>query len=117
MNTPATLAGRLKLAMNRARINRKQLAEGCGVSGVAVHKWLSGSTGALRENTCAKAATVLGVSPQWLNTGEGPRRDDLRDLRELDSVLLTMERQAEETLQALRKIIQRRRARGSKRGR
>lgn len=67
-----TLAERLTTAMERSGITQAELARACGVKPPSVNGWLSGKSKYLRGENLLKAAAVLGVSQQWLATGEGP---------------------------------------------
>lgn len=67
-----TLAERLTTAMERSGISQAELARACGVKPPSVNGWLSGKSKYLRGENLLKAAAVLGVSQQWLATGEGP---------------------------------------------
>lgn len=67
-----TLAERLTTAMERSGITQAELARACGVKPPSVNGWLSGKSKFLRGENLLKAAAVLGVSQQWLATGEGP---------------------------------------------
>lgn len=66
-----TLAERLTTAMERSGITQAELARACGVKPPSVNGWLSGKSKFLRGENLLKAAAVLGVSQQWLATGEG----------------------------------------------
>lgn len=57
--------------MDRANVKRPRLAEELGVSYVAVKKVLDGQTRAFTAENNSRAAAFLGVSPDWLATGEG----------------------------------------------
>ena len=67
-----TLAERITTAMERSGITQAELARACGVKPPSVNGWLSGKSKFLRGENLLKAAAVLGVSQQWLATGEGP---------------------------------------------
>ena len=58
--------------MERSGITQAELARACGVKPPSVNGWLSGKSKFLRGENLLKAAAVLGVSQQWLATGEGP---------------------------------------------
>jgi hypothetical protein len=80
MVDPATpYAARLQEAMRAAGRDPADtasvgwLAERLGVSYQAARKALSGDTKALTAENNVKAARVLGVSSEWLATGDGPR--------------------------------------------
>lgn len=68
-----TLADRLRIAMQDAKINQKQLADAVGVKPPSVNGWLSEKSKFLRGENLLKAAQVLGVSDAWLATGKGSR--------------------------------------------
>lgn len=57
--------------MDRIGVTRTRLAEELGVSYVAVKKVLDGLTRAFTAENNSRAAAFLGVSPDWLATGEG----------------------------------------------
>lgn len=57
--------------MDRANVKRPRLAKELGVSYVAVKKVLDGQTHAFTAENNSRAAAFLGVSPDWLATGEG----------------------------------------------
>ena len=57
--------------MDRIGIKRPRLAAELGVSYVAVKKVLDGQTKAFTAENNSRAAAFLGVSPDWLATGEG----------------------------------------------
>lgn len=66
-----TLADRLRLAMARAEMNQKELADAVGVKPPSVNGWLSAKAKFLRGENLLKAAKVLGVSDVWLAEGKG----------------------------------------------
>jgi phage repressor protein C with HTH and peptisase S24 domain len=66
MDTPAK---RLKLAREHRGVNQVQLASMAGVSPGTVGNIESGTRGI--EKSALRLAKALGVSPQWLATGEG----------------------------------------------
>lgn len=65
------LSERLKTAMEASGTSQADLARACGVSAPSVHGWLSGKSKFLRGENLLKAAKVLGVSQDWLATGNG----------------------------------------------
>lgn len=69
-----TLADRLKHAMRAAGMNQKQLADAVGVKPPSVNGWLSEKAKFLRGENLLRAAQVLGVSENWLATGQGRMR-------------------------------------------
>jgi hypothetical protein len=51
-----------------------RLAEFCRVKGPSVNAWVSGDTKSLEGEHLLKAAEFFGVTPQWMQTGKGPKR-------------------------------------------
>lgn len=70
----ATLADRLRIAMEHAGITQAELARACGVKPPSVHGWLSGKAKFLRGENLLRASAALGVNQLWLATGQGPMR-------------------------------------------
>lgn len=66
-----TLAERLTIAMSHRGMSQAELARRCGVSQPSVHGWLSGKAKFLRGENLLRAAAALGVSEEWLATGQG----------------------------------------------
>lgn len=66
-----TLGERLAWAMSKAQVSRARLAELCGVSTVAVGKWLSDETKDIRLANIFMAADLCLVNVKWLAIGEG----------------------------------------------
>jgi transcriptional regulator with XRE-family HTH domain len=101
------LAQRLTEAMSDARLSPNALARKVGVSQVAVHKWMTGTTKRLRHEVCLKAAAALYVNPDWLNDGIGPRAgqkmQDVDDLQTIQDAIVGME----EGLRVLRLVMKR----------
>jgi transcriptional regulator with XRE-family HTH domain len=75
----SNLAQRIHQRMSDLGLSQRELASSCGVSAPAVNDWLSGKTQSLKASTLLKAAKVLAVNPQWLESGLGvksPREDN-----------------------------------------
>jgi hypothetical protein len=70
----STLQSRLTEAMGER--NAMDLSHAIGISHVAVRKWLTGQTKAMKQETCLRAAKYLGVRSDWLGTGRGPKLPD-----------------------------------------
>lgn len=69
-----TLKDRLKeLIEPMGRGAQKRLAIACGIDPASVNNWLSGKTKTIEGANLLAAARFLGVSPEWLATGKGPR--------------------------------------------
>ena len=66
-----SLAQRLTNAMAIKGISQAELARACNVKPPSVHGWLSGKAKFLHGENLLLAAAALGVSQQWLATGEG----------------------------------------------
>lgn len=62
---------RLAAALAHAQVTDTRLAKELGVSIQAVRKVAAGTTTAFTAENNSKAARFLGVSPDWLATGEG----------------------------------------------
>ncbi len=61
---------RLKLAMKQSGVTTQMLADGLGISYQAAKKAVDGKTKAFTASNNQKAANLLGVSAEWLATGE-----------------------------------------------
>lgn len=66
---PDSFAARLKQAMAMRNLKQETLAEAAGVSQNTIHKLTSGKAQSTRK--LIEIAAALGVSPVWLQTGEG----------------------------------------------
>jgi len=62
---------RLKIAMKLSGHTTQMLADGLGISYQAARKAVDGKTKAFTASNNQKAANLLGVSAEWLATGEG----------------------------------------------
>ena len=67
----SSLSERLRLAIERAKVTKSELARACGVKPASVSDWLSGKSKSMRAPIAQKAAAFLNVSLLWLSTGEG----------------------------------------------
>lgn len=61
---------RLKLALKQSGMTTQMLADGLGISYQAAKKAVDGKTKAFTASNNQKAANLLGVSAEWLATGE-----------------------------------------------
>lgn len=61
---------RLKLALKQSGVTTQMLADGLGISYQAAKKAVDGKTKAFTAANNQKAANLLGVSAEWLATGE-----------------------------------------------
>ena len=80
---------RLKAEMLSKKLKQRVLASMLDVSPGSVFGWLNGVTP--HRRTLATIATILGVDPEWLRTGEGnkePKRPPPRPLEKLGYSLL-----------------------------
>lgn len=66
-----TLGERLAWAMNKAQVSRSQVADACGVSAVAVGKWIGDETKDIRMSNLFTAADLCLVNVKWLAIGAG----------------------------------------------
>ena len=72
--TMNTLGARLRAALaGPPKKSQAALARACGVKPPSVHDWLSGETKTIEGQNLLRAAKFLGVSPEWLTTGKGPK--------------------------------------------
>jgi transcriptional regulator with XRE-family HTH domain len=70
----STLSDRLNAALTGPpRLSQADLARACGVKPPSVSDWISGKTKRLSGSNLLAAARFLGVNPEWLASGKGPR--------------------------------------------
>jgi phage repressor protein C with HTH and peptisase S24 domain len=74
---------RLKLALKQSGLTIQMLADALGISYQATKKAVDGKTKAFTAANSLKAARVMGVSPDWLATGEGEVKGPLRSVQEI----------------------------------
>lgn len=67
-----TLAERLSFLMDRKNLGQRPLADLAQVKNTAIHRWVNGLTTNPGKADLEKVAKVLGTTPLWLRTGEGP---------------------------------------------
>ncbi|MEG3640697.1 XRE family transcriptional regulator [Magnetococcus sp. PR-3] len=67
-----TIGTRLRAARQELGVSQKKLADMCGVSQALIHKVESGGTDSTGK--LVPIANVLNVRPEWLHSGEEPRR-------------------------------------------
>lgn len=70
---------RLAEAMRRAGVKTQPLATALGISYQAVKKVLEGGSKSFSAINNNKAAKILGVSPDWLSSGEGDMQIHVTD--------------------------------------
>jgi transcriptional regulator with XRE-family HTH domain len=70
---PKTLKERLSVAMRDASVTAADLARACKIRPPSVSDWISGETKSISGKNLLAAARCLGVTPEWLSTGHGPR--------------------------------------------
>lgn len=69
-----TLSERLREAMaGPPKVSGVQLAEACGVAPPSVSAWRTGDSKSLSGSNLLAAAKKLGVRPEWLADGVGPK--------------------------------------------
>jgi transcriptional regulator with XRE-family HTH domain len=68
-----TLKDRLSVAMRDASVTAAELARACKIRPPSVSDWLSGETKSISGKNLLAASKRLGVTPEWLSTGQGPR--------------------------------------------
>lgn len=85
----STLAERLKEAMaGPPKVSGVALAEACGVAPPSVSGWRTGDSKSLEGSNLLAAAKFLGVRPEWLADGIGPKRFSAQPV---DTVLVARE--------------------------
>ena len=67
-----TLSERLEAARVAAGVSQADIARAAGVSTASVSDWFSGATKSLKTKSAMATARFLGVSLDWLTTGQGP---------------------------------------------
>ena len=75
-----TLWDRIEVAMSAAAVNMAETARRAEIRPNTLTNWKSGKTERPRRNDIEKVARVLGVSPDWLLTGEGAMLPPLEPL-------------------------------------
>lgn len=68
-----TLSDRIKERMQATGMTNAQLAKAAGVKQPTAHNWGTGKTKAIKGEPLLAAAAALGVTPDWLATGKGPK--------------------------------------------
>jgi SOS-response transcriptional repressor LexA len=71
---------RLQLALSAANMSRKQLKEAVGVSVQAIGQVINRQSNGFAAANNSRVAKALGVSPDWLATGEGPMNPTASDV-------------------------------------
>lgn len=66
----STLAERISTTLREKHLTKMALAKACGVTHAAVFAWSTGRTKELSAENALKAAQFLGVSVNWLTTGQ-----------------------------------------------
>ena len=69
----STLKDRIEEALLVKKASKRALAAACGVSPGAVMHWTSGRVLTLSAENALKASQFLGVSVEWLTTGNGEK--------------------------------------------
>lgn len=78
MNT--TLAERVKERMKAMGLINAQLATACNVKPPTSYNWSSGKTKNIKGAPLLLAAKALGVNPEWLASGKGPKFQNTNSL-------------------------------------
>lgn len=66
-----TLADRLKFALEKSGKKKTDLWKGCRLSSGAISHWFNNPSTQLKGKNLLCASRILGVRPEWLETGEG----------------------------------------------
>lgn len=78
------LPDRLAWALKHAERTQADLARALKISKSAVTQWASGATNEITPKHLFRAARFLGVEPEWLGTGAGPRTPAERYVADID---------------------------------
>lgn len=70
--THSTLAIRLEAAIATKGLSRRELGRLSGVHANTLNNWVSGESTRPQPTQLRRVAQALGVSYEWLRTGEGP---------------------------------------------
>lgn len=87
----STLSSRLRVAAKNAKVSQKEISVYMEVSSPAVSQWFTNRTKP-DWPVVAKLASYLGVSLEWLLTGEGEKTTPLRELHSDETEKLLQER-------------------------
>ncbi len=97
-----TMAERIKERMGEIGISQEALAKAAGLTQPAIFKLLSGKT--RRTTRLPEISSVLGVLPNWLATGQGPKFDSITpDEREWLEEYRAMDQEEREAYRLLMK--------------
>lgn len=72
--TTSTLQDRIKLALEKSGLSKTDLWKGCGVRSSTVTSWFKGPNQTISGINLMNASKILGVSPDWLASGNGEMR-------------------------------------------
>lgn len=78
--THSTLAIRLEAAIATKGLSRRELGRLSGVHANTLNNWVSGESTRPQPTQLRRVAQALGVSYEWLRTGEGPMLPPLEPL-------------------------------------
>lgn len=87
---------RIKEAREEAGMANSDLARAVGVKPASVTLWENGSTKNMDAANCIKACEVLGIRPQWLVFGRGPKH--VANSKLVRSIVATLEGLSEDDL-------------------
>lgn len=68
-----TKGKRIRLAIERAELNQKNVATFCGVTDQAVSGWIK--TSKIKSEHLERVASLTKTRMEWLQTGKGPMED------------------------------------------
>jgi len=75
-----SLAHRIEAVRTEKGLTKTDIWQGAGLSSGVYAQWMNGA--ALKGETLIKVASVLGVNPDWLQTGKGNRDQKTKQDRE-----------------------------------
>lgn len=73
-----TLGQRLEECLSESGKTLADVAKIAGVSYAGASQWKTGETKRIRAENLFPIARTLGVNPEWLATGKGPKRDSTK---------------------------------------
>jgi transcriptional regulator with XRE-family HTH domain len=70
----ATLADRVREAIETSDVSVSSIAEACGISQQSVYQWINGETKELMGDHLVELAELTGHEARWIAKGSGPKK-------------------------------------------
>lgn len=83
-----TIGERIEYIRKEKKLSKTDVWKGAGLSSGVYSQWLNGQS--LAGDNLIKVAKILGVSPNWLQTGKGDISDPIRPLLQSDTNGITL---------------------------